>query len=582
MDSTEKFLSSQLIAYIGNKRRLRGFLREVFSELEDRMVPDRTNSDRIIRFGDVFAGSGSVSRLAKSMGFSVGTNDWELYSWLLNKTHIELSPDLLGELFADEGGIEGRLDFLNNLYESDEVTSGPGSAYISRYYAPAVTRSADYRYERLFYTRENAVFIDNVRNTIESWYPGWELSETEQLKKTALLTPLLYQAATHANTSGVFKAYHKGFGGHGSDALTRIMAKMQLQKPVLIENLPQREYGVERQDAEAFASGRSFDICYLDPPYNQHQYGSNYFMLNTIALWDRPEVSTARRPDGGLTVKAGIRADWKSTRSEFCYRKSAPEALCNLIESIDSRYIVLSYNTEGIIPFDELHEILSSYGRIEIFCKDYVIYRGGKQSMGRANRNVEFQLVLSRNEKSESSDRGRIDRILLARSIVSLMNESFCPDRIKERFRCDGMSILIGKTGQRAALRMDGLYQFSEIPSLLYFNSFSPGELNEVSSNLEYCRCIDKKEEVRVIKKLILDFKPTEQAPSFYRKYWTELLRALRKFAFKKYRDDFNSMLEEIDVLLSEEIRKGRSNSFSSIEAKFTELKRVAVLRINN
>ena len=76
-----------------------------------------------------------------------------------------------------------------------------------------------------------------------------------------------------------------------------------------------------------FLAGRSADICYLDPPYAVHQYGSNYFMLNTIARWDRPPVSEERGPDGRLRQKAGIRADWKRTRSAFCYRDTAAAAL---------------------------------------------------------------------------------------------------------------------------------------------------------------------------------------------------------------------------------------------------------------
>jgi adenine-specific DNA-methyltransferase len=575
VNNTESYLSSQLIAYIGNKRRLRGFLEEVFSELEDRSC-----AGGHLRFGDVFAGSGSVSRLAKSMGFGVGTNDWELYSWILNKTHIELSPEILTGLFADEDGIDDRLDYLNSLYGAESVEAG--EAYISRYYAPEKTASADYRYERLFYTRENAVFIDNVRNTVESWYPGWDLSERDSLKKAALIAPLLYQAATHANTNGVFKACHKGFGGHGSDALSRIMAEMKLQKPVLIENLPGRDYFVGRMDAVDFCCGQSFDICYLDPPYNQHQYGSNYFMLNTIALWDKLEVSGERKPDGSLSVKAGIRPDWINTRSGFCYRKTAPRELRTLIENVDSQYIVLSYNTEGIIPFDELFEILSSFGRTEIFCRDYVIYRGGKQSIGRSNRNVEFQLVLSRNEMPKASDKKRIDRILLARSIVSLMNESFTPERILKKFSETEGRIDIGMKGQGPYLQMEGGYKFSEVPGLSEFEKLSEVELKSLRSSLELCRCVNKEEEARVLMSLIKKSGVQNKNDASYTKYWNELLRTLRKFAFKKYRDEFNYIYEDMKALFAEEQRRSAEKDFRSIEKKIIELKRVADLRINS
>ena len=47
-------------------------------------------------------------------------------------------------------------------------------------------------------------------------------------------------------------------------------------------------------DAKKFIlknKNKNFDLVYLDPPYNQHQYGSNYHLLNTIALWDKPEIN---------------------------------------------------------------------------------------------------------------------------------------------------------------------------------------------------------------------------------------------------------------------------------------------------
>ena len=35
----------------------------------------------------------------------------------------------------------------------------------------------------------------------------------------------------------------------------------------------------------------NLDLVYLDPPYNQHPYGSNYFMLNVIANNQTTKIS---------------------------------------------------------------------------------------------------------------------------------------------------------------------------------------------------------------------------------------------------------------------------------------------------
>ena len=565
------YLKNQLIAYIGNKRRLLSFLEDVFSELGSR-CPGGRNAGGGLRFGDCFAGSGSVSRLAKTMGYSVAANDWELYSDIINTAHIRLSEEELCRLFAGYGGIEAVIDSLNSL--------GPlaaDDAYISRYYAPEDTETADYHHERLFYTRENALFIDSVRNRIERMFPGWRLSEDDRLRKCALLAPLLYQAATHANTNGVFKAYHKGFGGHGGDALGRIMAPMRLQPPLTFESLPGRSYEICRQDAADFASGRSLDICYLDPPYNQHQYGSNYFMLNTIARWDRPGVDMSRKPDGSLSVKAGIRSDWKKTRSGFCYAGTAPDELRKLIENIDARHIVLSYNTEGIIPFDELIETLSGYGRTEIFCKDYVIYRGGRQSLARANRNVEYQLVLTPSELPRSSDKQRIRKVLKSRAVVSVLNESFAPRRLSAEFTCEGGRVLLSADGTGLPAETDSLFRFREIPMLSEIEALSEAELEDLYGRLLRCRCGDRKEEAEIIMELISGGGLPLRV---YRRHWAMLFRTLRKFAFRKYRDEYFLMSRRAAELLAAEKSAGPDIDWTSIEKKYDELERVAALRI--
>nr|MDA3809021.1 DNA adenine methylase [Spirochaetaceae bacterium] len=412
------FLTKQLIAYIGNKRSLLGFLGTVFSDLEQK-------KGRTV-FSDPFAGSGSVSRLAKSLHYDVHTNDWEPYSKIVNSCYIGINRSELKDFFLPRGGINKVFKEINNLSGSVQ------NPYISRHYAPENTEEADYRTERLFYTKENALFIDRARNYIEDLYPGWDFDERGIKEKFLLLSSLLYEVSTHANTSGVFKACHKGFGGHGKDALSRIMAPMEMEIPHLMDS--DGQFIIENMDAADFVSRKSSHICYLDPPYNSHQYGSNYFMLNTVALWDQPSVSGERKDDGRFREKAGIRKDWIKTKSSFCYKKDAQAAFSNLLDSIDSNYVLLSYNTEGIIPFGELCDIMESHGKMELYCRDYILYRGGKQSLSRQNYNMELLLVLDRKEKPGKGDREKVNRFLLERKLITLLRRPFNPEKINSSF----------------------------------------------------------------------------------------------------------------------------------------------------
>ncbi len=381
-----EYASTKLIAYLGNKRAILPFILGVFEELGAEAP--------VSRFLDPFAGSGAVSRLARSLGWAVMANDAEEYSRAVNEAWLGVSADEEPSLFAGAGGFDAALASFNALHPSreDAAPDCPAPPYLARHYAPASTQGADWRRERLFFTAENAVFLDRTRCAIEHGYPA---SGVRSAERALLLGLLVYEAATHANTSGVFKAYHKGFGGHGRDALGRILSPMRLQRPLLWPGAPSE---VGRGDAAAFCAPRPADLCYLDPPYNQHQYGSNYHLLNTIARWDRPGVSDERRDDGSLVSAAGIPPAWKESRSAFCSKRTAAAAFRDLVAEIDARFLLLSYNTEGFVPAEELFDVLSDRADVSLRSLDYVKYRGGRQSASRRSRNSEILFVARRRE----------------------------------------------------------------------------------------------------------------------------------------------------------------------------------------
>ena len=390
------FLSRQLIAYIGNKRRLLHFVKDTL---------DKTLGSERGGFLDLFAGSGSVSRLAKVLGFSVVSNDWEFYSFIINQAYIGIDQRELQTIFENQGGLENALKELNSL-------TTPREPYLSLYYAPR-SKKPDPDVERMFYTPENARKIDAIRERIDEWFPVWD-------KGKYLLTALVvYYAATHTNTSGVFKAYHRGFGGHGKDALQRILKPIELEEPVLIDShLTHRVYQKDANDLVRELDWDNIQITYLDPPYNQHQYGSNYHLLNTIALWDKPLITNVFSESG----KAGIRKDWPKTRSDYCMKEPAKEKFRDLIGHIKSRFVILSYNTEGVIPLPDILQILKEHGKVKFYTDKYVKYRGGRQSLNRRISNLEFLIVLDRQGRQQGSDDAEIKRILEFKQLEILKN----------------------------------------------------------------------------------------------------------------------------------------------------------------
>jgi adenine-specific DNA-methyltransferase len=578
VDLRHPYLTRHLIAYIGNKRALLGFLAAAFRRAGEACGARAAAGEPGARGGlpgagltflDPFAGSGAVSRLARLMGFRVLANDWEFYSYVLNSAHLGVEACDLPGLFRRAGGLDRMLEELNRLADPPEA-----ERYIARHYAPADTARADYRRERLFYTAENARFIDAARNRIEALYPGFDLLPDALREKMLLLAALLYPCATHTNTSGVFKACHKGFGGHGRDALKRILSPVRLEAPVLIDAACRSQ--VYRMEAAEFARRFSGDIAYLDPPYNQHQYGSNYHLLNTIALWDRPPVDERRRGDGTMARKAAIRADWVLTRSEYCYRETALPAFRRLLEALDCRTLLLSYNTEGIIPFEELVDTLAERGRVEIATSEYIKYRGGKQSMGRQMHNLELLLVVERGGTDGSAARRRARELLRRRKLELLLRRSFHPERVRrafpEAFPEDGAALVVQTPGGEVRLAMPHLYRFdgSMAGSMALPAGLTAAAMEDLSRRFAPCECRDKREEIDVLVEILRG----ELSIAERREYSRRVLYLLRKFAFRKYRTVFEETLR-----LLGELAAGEPRLFAQVGAGLAALEALARAR---
>ncbi|MBN2510924.1 MAG: DNA adenine methylase [Spirochaetales bacterium] len=527
---SDPYLCSQLIAYIGNKRKLLKFLAGIFSRHE------RQSGGTV--FLDPFCGSGSVARLGRYLDYKVLANDIEYYSYLINLCHItdaitEHGPGLKKPLHDE-------LSYFNSLPLKE-------GGYMAGNYAPEELHE-DNRYpgQRLFYTPRNARFIDTVRDRIDERYP--ENAYPQELR-SLIIAPLLYQAATHANTSGVFKAYHRGFGGNNADALGRIMKDMELLYPVAAKK---GGGSVANMDATDFLQGVSGDICYLDPPYNQHQYGSNYHLLNTIARWDKPAVGSALDEQGRLAAKAGIRPDWQTTRSDFCSRPKAAAAMRKLLEAVDATIIVLSYNTDGIIPFEELTDIAAEQGGLELEVQEYTTYRGGRQSLNRISKNIEFQLVINRRRPAVPGT-ADYEKFLYAYRVHELLLQTYVPDRIEQEF-IDHTMLIQTKAAMEKLRTVSydsfsgsmyrGLW-FTQKPDTGQLLSLSSRSLMEIKEKLERACTKDRVEELDVLHQVL----SVCNAPGEKRKLFKCILKNLRKLAHKKYVQDFEYQHEKMTAL---------------------------------
>lgn len=366
MKENNDYLTTQLITYIGNKRILIG---QIQKEVEE--ICRKLGRKKLV-CADLFSGSGVVARMLKQYSSTIIVNDLENYSRILASCYLSNKKEFDQERYFEcRNAIER--DFFN--------TKTPG--IICANYAPKDTNNV-LPGERAFYTRENAERIDTYRHLIDI--------HADQNMKDFFLAPLLTEASIHVNTSGVFKGFYKDkstgtgcFGGTGKNALSRIMGQIELPVPVFSNFSSKME--IYQKDTVLLSSElRKIDIAYLDPPYNQHPYGSNYFMLNIIAA--------NSMPDARISKVSGIPSNWN--RSKFNKRAYALESMEKIISSLDAKYTIVSYNSEGFIGFDEMKSMLRKYGAVKTVEIQYNTFRGSRNLKNRDIHVSEYLFVLEK------------------------------------------------------------------------------------------------------------------------------------------------------------------------------------------
>lgn len=354
------YLTTQIITYLGNKRKLLNFIEQPLIKVKKDLSKDK------LKILDGFSGSGIVSRFLKKHASVLHTNDLEDYAKIINNCYLYNKSEI------DENEIKSTIDYLNSM--SYNVKNG----IIRRLYSPIDDKNVK-KNDRCFYTNENAEIIDTIRCEIEN------ISNKE-----FYLGPLLFKSSTNCNTSGVFKGFYKDkhtnigkFGGTNENSLSRITSKIILPYPVF-SNF-ECEYHVHQEDTNKLVNKiDEVDLVYFDPPYNQHPYSSNYFMLNIISNYSVNEDT--------LSKVSGIPSGWN--KSLWNNKKEVKDNFDNLIKNTKSKYILLSYNNEGFLKEDDFKQVLTQYGKLDIFKSDYTVFRGGNIKSNKRNLNPKVSELL--------------------------------------------------------------------------------------------------------------------------------------------------------------------------------------------
>jgi len=331
-----------VIKYLGSKRRLVPVLGELARRAQARTALD------------LFTGTTRVAQAFKSDGAEVTAVDTTRCAAVLASCYVATDRDLV-----DLAELQQAVDHLNT------VPGRPG--YVTETFCE----------NSRFFQPANGARIDAVRDVIDEQYAG---SSLEPL----LLTSLLEAADRVDSTTGVQMAYVKQWAD-------RSFRPLELRVPMLWAG-PGRAV---RGDACAIASSLGeFDVAYLDPPYNQHRYESNYHIWETIVAWDAPDHY------GVACKRTELR---NGERSAFNSRRTMAGALGQVVRDVRARLMVLSYNDESWIQLDELVEMCRVRGHVEVLAFASNRYVGARigihnpagervGSVGRL-RNLEYVLV---------------------------------------------------------------------------------------------------------------------------------------------------------------------------------------------
>jgi adenine-specific DNA-methyltransferase len=336
-----------MIKYLGSKRRLVPALAVLAEAAGARTAVD------------LFCGTTRVSQAFKARGIRTTAVDSARCAHVLARCYVATDPD------ADPG-------FRAALAAAvDELNAVPGRAgYVTQTFCV----------EARYFRPENGARIDAVRDAVEARYAGTPLWPV-------LLTSLLEAADRVDSTTGLQMAYLKQWA-------PRAARPLMLRVPDLVAG-PGRAL---RGDARTLAGSPDLgpvDLAYLDPPYNQHRYDSNYHVWETLVAWDAPDHY-------GVACKRAELRD-PTTRSAFNGRRTMPVALGEVVSRLEAEVVVLSYNNESWLSYAELHELCSARGHVEVLAFDSARYVGARigihdpsgRKVGRVShlRNTEYVVL---------------------------------------------------------------------------------------------------------------------------------------------------------------------------------------------
>jgi adenine-specific DNA-methyltransferase len=348
------------VRYIGNKTRLLPFILGALRRLG--IEPGTAH--------DAFAGTAAVGTALKGAGWRVASSDLMSYSYVLQQAYVVASElpsfaDLarhdpeVRRAVGGNGEGERSLESLRAVGDLLAASRAAEPGFFTTNFAPPGGR--------MYFTEENARRIDSARSSLHQWrVRGW----IDDPAYFILLAALIEGADRVANTAGVYAAFIKSWQPNARRQLT-----------IAPEPPTRGAHGSTAHIGDAVSLARALgpiDLLYVDPPYNARQYAGYYHVPELIARgWFDAPVTL--RGKTGLLPADGQRSDW-------CSRGRVGHALRELLAATGARHVLVSYNSEGLLPDPDIRSILeraSVDGKVSRFSRAYKRYRADSDHAAR-------------------------------------------------------------------------------------------------------------------------------------------------------------------------------------------------------
>lgn len=312
-----------------------------------------------LTFFDAFCGTGAVADALKEH-YNIVAND--ILRWCVMYTRGRICANSLS--FSKLG-----FDPIEYFNSNKNVKRG----FFYNNYSPTSSK-------RMYFSADNAARIDYFRSTIERWR---EQNKVTQDEYAYLLTCLIESVSTVANTAGVYGAFLKHWD-------PRALKPIQF-KHIVFNGAINHEYGFLNAKIEDIVSEIQCDIIYLDPPYTQNQYGTQYHLLETLVLNDSPRISdvTGSRPT------TPMRSDWsKNYKAHILFDL--------VIARTKAKHILFSYSSDGFLSRTFIEACLKRYGKADTYTYKKISYKKYTNTKSRrADDHFEYLFYIEKKEERD-------------------------------------------------------------------------------------------------------------------------------------------------------------------------------------